>query len=61
MKGQLLRAIPYVISGKNTKGMKVSINELSGLKSGDRVYQKKLDNGAILIIPEKIYEESGYS
>lgn len=55
MRGQLLKASPYTVSGDGTKGMKVAINELSGLKAGDKVYQEKMPNGVILLIPENVY------
>jgi hypothetical protein len=57
IKGQLLKPEPYTITGKGTKGMKVSINELSELKTGDKVYQEKLPNGIIILIPEDIYNK----
>ena len=58
MKGLLLNDLPYKITkngSKNSRGIKVVIGVRSGLKVGDKVYQLKLDNGVIMLIPEKVY------
>jgi hypothetical protein len=56
VKGQLLRSKAYKITGNGKNAMKVSVSELSDLIPGDYVYQEKLNNGIILLIPEDIYE-----
>jgi hypothetical protein len=56
-KGMLLRKIPYNISKNGKYGLKISINELSGLEAGQKVYQERMDNGIVLLIPESIYNE----
>lgn len=59
IKGQLLRSKPYKISGNRyDSGLKVSVSELSGLKVGDLVFQEKLENGIIILIPENLYKEN---
>ncbi len=38
--------------------VRICIAADGGLKSGDLVYQEKLDNGIILIIPESVYDNT---
>lgn len=56
-KGMLLRKTPYNVSKNGKYGLKISINELSGLEAGQKVYQERMDNGIVLLIPESIYNE----
>ena len=61
IKGRLLRKKPYRVryeTGKNKRGTIIVINESAGLNHGDLIYEEILDNGIILIIPKKIYEEN---
>jgi hypothetical protein len=57
VKGRLLKRSPYIVSKNGEFGLKVSINELAGFNPGDKVYQEQMDDGTILLIPEKIYLE----
>jgi hypothetical protein len=55
IKGQLLDKKPYNIL-KNGGSLLLTINPLSGLNPGDKIYQEILPNGIILLIPENLYE-----
>lgn len=59
MKGQLLRIAPYTVTqnGVNTVSVKIVLSPLTCLRPGNLVYQEKLEDGTILLIPEKIYLE----
>jgi hypothetical protein len=56
-KGMLVRKEPYSVSINGERGIKIVINNLSGWKIGDKIYQEKLDNGIMILIPENIYLE----
>jgi hypothetical protein len=57
---RLLRKDPYTIGAGNkkepTKKLHVTINENSGYRHGDLVYQAEADHGITLLIPEKTYK-----
>ena len=55
IKGMLLRKKPFKIGMNGLHSLKVTISELADLKQGDKVYQEKLEDGTILLIPEKVY------
>jgi hypothetical protein len=55
-RGMLLKKRPYKIRGERTS-MIVALNDLTNLEPGDKVYQERLDNGMILLIPEQIYTQ----
>jgi hypothetical protein len=62
-KGVLLRKTPYkVLSSNNTKypSSRISLNPLTGFKAGDMVYEVKLPNGCILLVPEDQFNEEDY-
>lgn len=52
--GQSVSSRSYKIIRNNNFGYLVSIPKLSGLKPGDKVFVEKMDNGVILLVPEKI-------
>jgi hypothetical protein len=56
IRGMLLKKRPYKIRGVRTS-MIVALSDLTNLEPGDKVYQERLDNGMILLIPEQIYTQ----
>jgi hypothetical protein len=56
-RGALVNIHPFRVSrtGKLGKYPKVTLSLLTNIKSGDLVYQEIMENGIVLIIPEKLY------
>jgi hypothetical protein len=52
LKGRKLNVDPYKLSTTRT----VRIPKLSGLQPGDLIYIEQLENGFILLIPEKVWK-----
>jgi hypothetical protein len=62
-KGILLRKKPYkILTSNSTKyaACRVSLNALCGFSPGDVVYQVRLPNGTIQLVPESVFNPENY-
>jgi|WetSurMetagenome_2_1015567.scaffolds.fasta_scaffold191299_2 hypothetical protein len=57
-KGQLMKLEPYTMLQNGASGLKMTINNLCRAEVGDNYYQEIMTNGMILLIPEKLYNET---
>lgn len=56
-KGKLLRKKPYQITKHGKCSMSITISDMADVEKGDLFYQEQMENGIILLIPEKIIRE----
>ena len=58
-KGELVNPKPYKVGSRTNanNNLTITLNFNTGVKLGDKLYQKRLDNGCILLIPEKLFNE----